>query len=92
MLENNKCNLGREYEFYATIPQSQRSKGGAAVSVKKISSGGLQSREKKKTNMLNISTSNRQSNKGRYKRSPGTAPGTCDTAERLQRTQPTVGK
>ena len=35
MLENVKYNLGRKYEFYATIPPGQRSKGGAAVAIKK---------------------------------------------------------
>ena len=34
MLENVKYNLGNEYEFYATIPSGQRSKGGTAVAVK----------------------------------------------------------
>ena len=27
MLENTKNKLGREYEFYARVPQGQRSKG-----------------------------------------------------------------
>ena len=35
MLENVKYNLRREYEFYATIPPSQRSKGRTAVTIKK---------------------------------------------------------
>ena len=35
MLEKDKYNLVREYEFYATTPQSQRSKGGTAVAIKK---------------------------------------------------------
>ena len=35
MLENVKYNLGREYEYYATISLGQRSKGKAAVAIKK---------------------------------------------------------
>ena len=35
MLENNKHNLGREYEFNAATSPDQRSKGGTAVAVKK---------------------------------------------------------
>ena len=86
MLVNDKYNLGREYEFYATI--LQRSKGGAAIAIKKInstqktkhknnlpgsSSGGLHGRKNKKDN---ISSLNKLSNRGRYERSPKTEPST----------------
>ena len=35
MLENVKYNLGREYDFYATINPGQRNNGGTAVEIKK---------------------------------------------------------
>ena len=35
MLENVKYNLGRKYDFYATITPGQRSKGGTAVKIRK---------------------------------------------------------
>ena len=47
---------------------------------------------KKKDNMLNISTPNRPSDRGRCERSPGTTPSTYDIAGRFQHTQPTVEK
>ena len=64
MLENVKYHLGREYEFYATISQGQRSKGGAAVIIKNSthntkhnppgsSSRSLNVREKKKKSSPN---------------------------------------
>ena len=89
MLENVKYNLGREYEFYAMVPLGQKTKhkngpsGGG--------SGSLHDRERKKDNMLNISTSDRPSDRGRYERSPAAAPRTYDTVGRLQHTQPAVG-
>ena len=106
MLENVKYNLGREYEFYATILQGQRSKGKTAVAIKKkIAHNRLNIRTtlqavalevymsgEKKDNMLDISTPNRPSDRGRYERSSGTVSSIYDTAGRLQRTQPTVGK
>ena len=66
MLENVKYNLGREYEFYATIPMQRK----AVVAIKNKQhkktkhknnppvsrSGSLHDSEKKKDNMLNIST------------------------------------
>ena len=42
--------------------------------------------------MLNISTPNRQSDRGGYERSHGAAPSTFDTAWRLHCTQSTMGK
>ena len=71
MLENVKYNLGREYKFYATIPPDQRKQRRGCSCYKKRNStqktkhknnlpggisGGLPGREKKKNNMLNIST------------------------------------
>ena len=53
------------------------------------SSGDLHGRENKQDYILNISTPNRHTDRGRYEKSPGTAPSTYDTAERLQ---PIVGK
>ena len=35
MLENTEYNIGREYEFYATTPPGQRSKGGTEISDEK---------------------------------------------------------
>ena len=49
--------------------------------------GGLHGRENKKDNVLNISTPNRPSDRGRYERCPITAPSTYDTARRLLHTQ-----
>ena len=94
LLKNVKYNIGREYKLYAIISLGQRSKGGTTVAVKKeiahkilntrttlqtvSSSGGLNGSEKKKDNMINISPSNRPSDRGRYEKSPGTAPSTYD--------------
>ena len=35
LLENTNCNLGIEYEFYATVPPGQRRKGKTAIRIKK---------------------------------------------------------
>ena len=107
LLKNVKYNIGREYKLYAIISLGQRSKGGTTVAVKKeiahkilntrttlqtvSSSGGLNGSEKKKDNMINISPSNRPSDRGRYEKSPGTAPSTYYTAGRLQSTQSIMG-
>ena len=75
MLENFNYNLEREYKFYEKIPLGQRSKRGAAVAIKKDkrlnirttlqtgSCGSLLGREKKKDNILNISTPKDQATK-----------------------------
>ena len=52
----------------------------------------LHDKEKKNNNMFNISTLYRPSDRRRYKRSHRIAPSTYDTAEKLQHTQPTVGR
>ena len=80
MLENVKYNLGREYQFYATIPRNQRSKGSPNCNKKEIAyekknkyknnppdgkSKGLPGREKEEDNMLNTSTPNKPSKRGR---------------------------
>ena len=35
MLENNKYNLGREYQLHAAVPLGLRSKGGTAIAIRK---------------------------------------------------------
>ena len=85
LLENTNCNLGIEYEFYATTPLGQRSKGETAVAIKKEntqetkyknhypggSSGGLPDRKGKEDSMFYISTTNRPGDRGRNERTSG---------------------
>ena len=97
-------NLGRECKFYAIIPPGQRSKGGTTKAIKKEKAHkrlnirmalhvvALEIYMTGKGNVLNISTPNRPDDGGRYERSPGVAPSTYNTAERLQRTQPAKGE
>ena len=35
MLESNKYNLGRKYEFYVTVPAGQKRNGGTVISIRK---------------------------------------------------------
>ena len=100
MLENVKsrkklrilCNnsSGKDYLGYKKRNSTQKTKHKNGLSGG--GSGNLHGRERKKNNMLNISTPNRPSNRERYKRSPGATPCTYDTAGRLQCTQLAVGK
>ena len=97
MLENNKYNLGQEYEFHATIPLGRRSKGGSAIAIRKEISQktkyknnppgdspvSLPGWKGEKNSLFYISPPNRPSHRRRYKRPSGTAPSTYDTAERL---------
>ena len=69
MLENVKFNLGREYKFYATTPRVRNcnsyKKGNSTQKTKHKNgpsgggSGSLHNMERKRDNLLNISTPNR---------------------------------
>ena len=97
LLENTNCNLGIEYEFYATTPLGQRSKGETAVAIKKEntqetkyknnhpggSSGSLPDRKEKEDSMLYTIIPNRPGDRGRHKISPGATPSAYDPAGRF---------
>ena len=83
MLENNKYNLGRDYEFYATTPPSLEKQGRDCncnleshntqeTKYKNnhpgSSSEGLPNRKGKEDSKFYISTPIRSNNRGRYER------------------------
>ena len=104
MLENIKYNLGREYEFYTTIPPSQRSKRGATVSIiNEMTRKKLNIRTTLQVVALEVYMTGKRKRRicliylspidsGGYERSHGAAPSTYNTSGSLQCRQPTMGK